>query len=73
MKSHDNLQDYEREQIDLAIAEYFEANNHTNFLTASETLNLSVRAVWNKILREAGLPECEIPTLLDIKRTYLAD
>ena len=67
MKSHDNLQDYEQEQIDLAIAEYFEANNHTNFLAASETLNLSVPAVWNKILRESVLPECEMPTLMKIK------
>ena len=67
MKSYDDLQDYEQEQIDLAIADYFETNNYTNFLAASESLNLSVPAVWNKILREAGLPECEMPTLMEIK------
>ena len=67
MISYDDLQDYEQEQIDLAIADYFEANNYTNFLAASETLNLSVPAVWNKILREAGLPECEMPTLMESK------
>ena len=55
MKIYDDLQDYEKEQIDLAVADYFEANNYTNFLAASETLNLSVPAVWNKILREAGV------------------
>ena len=47
MKSYDDLQDYEQEKIDLTIAEYFEANKYTNFLAASEKLNLSVPAVWN--------------------------
>ena len=28
MKSYDDLQDYEQEQIDLAIADYLEANNY---------------------------------------------
>ena len=67
MKSYDDLQDYEQEKIDLTIAEYFEANKYTNFLAASEKLNLSVPAVWNKILREAELPEGEMPRLIDIK------
>ena len=66
-ENYDDLQDYEQEKIDLTIVEYFETNNYTNFLAASETLNLSVPAVWNKILREAGLLECEMPTLMEIK------
>ncbi len=67
MNRYDDLPEQEQAQIDLAIADYFEANNYSNFLAASETLNMSVPAVWNKILQEAGLPECEMPTLMEIK------
>jgi hypothetical protein len=67
MNRYDDLPEHEQAQIDVAIADYFKANKHSNFLAASETLNLSVPAVWNKILREAGLPECEMPTLMEIK------
>ena len=61
MKSYDDLQDYEQEKIDLTIAEYFEANKYTNFLAASEKLNLSVPAVWKRYYGKRSCPKAKCP------------
>jgi hypothetical protein len=69
MKKCDDLPDREQGLIFEAINKFLTAHNYSSLSTAVEMLNMPAQQLWNNILREADLPECEMPASIKFGET----
>ncbi len=59
---YDTMEPQARTKAARAAAQFLLDNDYVSLQEASEALGLSLQGLWDKIMAEAGLPACEVPT-----------
>lgn len=59
---YDSMQPKARAEAARAAARFLMENDYVSLQEAGEALGLSPQGLWDKIMDEAGLPACNIPT-----------
>ena len=66
MTKYDDLPDIAQARMDRAVYDFLVHNEYRNLRHACEILNMPPQQVFDKIMAEAGLPECEMPLSIQV-------
>ena len=64
---YEDMTDDEQAAASGAVADFLTTNGYNSLEAAMESLNLPVQQVWNQIMEEAGLRECEMPSWIQVE------
>ena len=51
----------DRAKVAAAASQFLLRNDYVSLFEAAEMRDIAVQELWNKILADAGLPECDLP------------
>lgn len=58
---YENLPPDDRAKVAAAASQFLLQNDYVSLFEAAEMRDIAVQELWNKILADAGLPECDLP------------
>jgi hypothetical protein len=50
-----------------AARQFLQKHHYVSFDEACEALGLDIQTLWDKMMAEAGLPACQVPTFAPVK------
>ncbi len=66
MVKYDDMPDEAQGDASEAVAEFLRDNDYENLGDACNDLGLSMQEVWDKIMADGALPECEAPSFIQV-------
>ncbi len=67
MLRFEHLPDETQAQVARAIADFFRCHGYVHVLDACERLGLTPQELWGQIMRRAGLPSCDVRSVLEVE------